>query len=225
MLAALLTECSHFCAQPDDSCLDQCLRAVHRMDAQGLEVTLQRAAALLGSAELIDQVLVPLLQNIGVRWREGELRPAHEHMATALVRTFLGRMLEAFQPSALAPRLIVTTPAGQVHELGALVVAVTAASTGWRAFYLGPNLPAFEIAGAAHHTGAKAVAMSIVYPPDDPRLEQEIVGLRRYVGRDIPILVGGPSAAAYRSALDLAAAIHVPDIRALRDELDALGVL
>ncbi len=202
--------------------LEECLRCVERLDARGLEDALTRAAALMGMASFIDRLLQPLLQSIGERWRAGELRPANEHLATAIVRTFLGRMLDSFQPTAQAPRLIVTTPAGQMHELGALVVAVTAASAGWRVLYLGPNLPAEEIAGAAHQSGARAVALSIAYPPDDPRMQQEMTGLRKYIGQEIPILAGGRAAAAYQATLDSIAAIQVPDIQILRAELDAL---
>ena len=202
--------------------LDECLRAVERLDAQGLEDTLARAAALLGSAALIDRVLQPFLYSIGERWRAGEVRPAHEHMASAIVRTFLGRMLDAFQPDAPAPRLVVTTPVGQMHELGALIAAVTAASEGWRVLYLGPNLPAEEIAGAAHQAGAKAVVLSIVYPPDDPRMDQEIVALRKFLGQEMPIVVGGRSATAYRAALESIRAISIADVHIFRMELEAL---
>lgn len=202
--------------------LDECLLAVEQLDAMGLEDTLRRAAAMLGVASLIDQVLLPLLNSIGERWREGEVRPAHEHVATAIVRTFLGRMLDAFQPAAQAPLLIVTTPIGQIHELGALIVAVTAASAGWRVMYMGPNLPAEEIAGAARQSGAKAVALSIVYPPDDPRLDQEIIGLRKYLGQNFPILAGGRAAVAYRDTLESIRAIHISEIQILRTELEAL---
>ena len=202
--------------------LDECLSAVERLDAQGLEDTLARAAALLGSAALIDRVLQPLLYSIGERWREGEVRPAHEHMASAIVRTFLGRMLDAFQPDAPAPRLVVTTPVGQIHELGALVAAVTAASEGWRVLYLGPNLPAEEIAGAAHQASARAVVLSIVYPPDDPRMDQEMVALRKFLGQEMPIIVGGRSATAYKAVLESIRAVSITDAHIFRTELEAL---
>ena len=67
-----------------------------------------------------------------------------------------------------APVLVVATPAGQVHELGALLVGATAANLGWQVTYLGASLPAAEIAGAAQQRRARAVALSLVYPEDDP---------------------------------------------------------
>jgi methanogenic corrinoid protein MtbC1 len=204
------------------SFLADSLRAIENLDAACLEDALARAAALLGSAALIDRVLQPLLQNVGNRWREGALRCAHEHLATAAVRTLLGRMLDSFQPDEQAPRLIATTPAGQIHELGALFAAVAAASEGWRPVYLGPNLPAAEIAGAAHQANAKAVALSLVYPPDDPRMPDEMAALRKGVGPAIAILAGGRAAAAYRQVLESVDAVVVADLAMLRRELEAL---
>jgi hypothetical protein len=43
----------------------------------------------------------------------------------------------------------------------------------WQASYLGASLPAAEIAGAARQRRARAVALSLVYPEDDLRLENE----------------------------------------------------
>ncbi|HLK59952.1 MAG TPA: MerR family transcriptional regulator [Chthonomonadaceae bacterium] len=207
---------------PMASHLEASLHAVEGLDAESLEYHLTRAAALLGAAALIEQVILPLLQRMGDQWREGELRPAQEHMATAILRTFLGRTLASFQPPALAPRLIVTTPVGQLHELGALIAAVTAASEGWRVLYLGPNLPAEEVAGAVHQANAAAVALSLVYPPDDPRLVQELVSLRTYLGPERSVFVGGRAATAYRTTLDAMGFLHIEDMQALRGRLEAL---
>ena len=74
--------------------------------------------------------------------------------------------------------LVVATPAGQIHELGALLVGAAAANLGWHVTYLGASLPAAEIAGAARQNRARAVALSLVYPEDDPRLEGELTRLR-----------------------------------------------
>jgi len=212
----------HTAATTSVSYLEECLHAVAELDGGALEYGLTRAAALLGAVAMIDRVALPLLTHIGENWRDGEIRPAHEHMATAIIRTFLGNMLASFQPSAHAPRLIVTTPIGQLHEIGALVAAITAASEGWKALYLGPNLPAEEIAGAFHQTGARAVALSIVYPPDNPRLDHELGMLRERLGQATPIIAGGHAAKAYGATLRIIGAIQLQDLPALRKELEAL---
>ena len=59
---------------------------------------------------------------------------------------------------------MIATPIGQLHDLGATMIGAAAANVGWRTVYLGPGLPAQEIAGAVKSCGAIAVALSLVYP-------------------------------------------------------------
>jgi len=121
-----------------------------------------------------------------------------------------------------APVLIVATPAGQVHELGALLVAATAVHCGWRVTYLGASLPAAEIAGAAQLSRARAVALSLVYPEDDPQLEGELVRLREALPPQTALLVGGRAMSAYPKALDKTDAVMIDTLVQLGSILDDL---
>jgi methanogenic corrinoid protein MtbC1 len=199
-----------------------CLSAAQRLDIHDLETQLDRASVALSRHNLLEKLLVPLMQRIGELWQSGELRPVHEHMASAVVRSFLGSMRAAYHAAATAPQLIVTTPARQLHELGALIAAATAASEGWQVTYLGADLPAEEIAAAVVQKGARAVALSVVYPPDDPMLADEIRRLRRLLPRHVDLIVGGRSAHSYASVLDEVNAHRVESLRELREELDLL---
>ena len=199
-----------------------CLAAVEHLDTEALESALAHAAVTLGQTALIEQVIIPLLYKIGELWRDGELRVAHEHLASAVVRTFLGNVKGSCIPSSVAPNLVVATPVGQMHELGALVVAATAVSEGWRVTYLGTNLPAEEIAGAAQQSQARAVALSLVYPTDDPRVRGELEHLRRYLAREIAILVGGRASEHYEDVLRTVGATRLDDMRSLRTYLETL---
>lgn len=87
-------------------------------------------------------------------------------------------------------------------SFGAVLVAAAAGGHGWRVTYLGTGLPAVEIAGSALRTGARAVALSIVYPADDPNLAHELTALRRYLPAGTTVIAGGRSAPAYCIALE-----------------------
>ncbi len=151
------------------------------------------------------------------------MRPAHEHLASAVLLRVLGKLVEAAEPSGAAPNLVVATPAGQQHEFGALFAAATAAAEGWRVTYLGSDLPAEDIAAAASETGAEAVALSIVYVTDQRRMEDELRTLRRRLQPDVPILVGGAAIASYKSVLDEIGARQVSDMAELRSALAELS--
>ena len=200
--------------------LDACYAAAERLDSNAFQAALDRASVSLSRPALMEEVIVPLMHRIGDAWRGGKLRPAHEHLASALVRSFVGGLDGAFHAAEDAPELVVTTPAGQLHEIGALLAAVTAASEGWRATYLGPSLPSEEIAAAVRQKGARAVALSLIYPVDDPHMRAELARLAQLLGPSIPILVGGRAAPSYRSFIEEAGARYLPDIQSLRSELE-----
>lgn len=199
-----------------------CLESVQELDGGRLVGELMDASAQLGRQTLIEDLLVPLMQRIGDLWRQGVLRPAHEHLATAVVKTLLCGLQGGSRTPRSAPCLAVATPAGQFHELGALLVAATAAAEGWHVLYLGPNLPAEEIAQVAREVGARAVALSLTYPADDPRLGEELEHLRRRLDGGIALIVGGQAAGPYAPALERIGALRPSDLGGLRDALGGL---
>jgi len=198
------------------------LEAIERLDGPALADVLERAHAELDAEKLITRVLSPLLHEIGERWRRGVLRPMHEHLASSVIRTFTSQLSWERPPAPDAPHLVVTTPAGQRHENGALFAAVVAAAEGWRVTYLGADLPAGEISAAAQGLGARGVALSLVYPTDDPKVGEELRELRRRLGPEVPLLVGGQAASAYAEELQAAGATLVADLGHLDKTLEQL---
>ena len=184
-----------------DELLGAALQAVADLDASLFEGLLAKASVSLSRPVLRRDLLQPLLVEIGDRWRSGDLRIAHEHMATAMVKTFVAGLGQGHAAAPGAPALVVTTPTGQRHELGALMAASQALEAGWNVLYLGPDLPAEEIAAAVQQSGARAVLLSLVYPAADPATMEQLRLLRRFVGQGVPILAGGQAAPSYQAAL------------------------
>lgn len=200
--------------------LNEGVAAVKALDARALEETLKSAATELGAQGLLQRVVAPLIVSLGDLWRDGVLTAAHEHFASAVIRIFLGQAAKPFGGTESAPVLVVATPAGQIHELGALLVGAAAANLGWHVTYLGASLPAAEIAGAARQNRARAVALSVVYPEDDPRLEGELTRLREALPPEVTLLVGGRATPAYHDALKKIGAVQMNDLAQLYNALD-----
>ncbi len=200
----------------------ECLQAVRRLDAKALEQSLQGALVTLGHQGFLQVVLAPLSEEIGTRWREGTITAAHEHFFSAAAKVFLGRVSKQFAAESGAPNLISCTPLGQLHELGAFMVGAAATNLGWRVAYLGAALPAAEIAGAALQNQAAVVALSIIYPEDDPDLPEELLRLRHALPNETSIIVGGRAAPAYANSLKRIRALMVTSLADCCDVLDRL---
>jgi DNA-binding transcriptional MerR regulator/methylmalonyl-CoA mutase cobalamin-binding subunit len=202
--------------------LEEALDAAERLDPRALEETLSRARLSLSRPALLEEFVVPLVQRVGDCWRDGKLRISHEHLVTAALRSFLARLQEASPPPTGAPVLIASTPTGQVHELGLLAASAVAADHGWDVVYLGPDVPAEEIASAALAREARAVALSLVYPADDRQMGDVLAQLRALLPAGVEIVVGGRSAESYAEGLQRIGAHMVTDLRELRTRLEQL---
>ena len=199
------------------------MEAVRAMDAERLEAAFRRTALERSAHDLIEGVVSPLLRRVGEAWERGEVTPAQEHLASGVVSRTLGWVLASFRADVGAPLAVAATPSGQRHALGALLAAATAAARGWRISYLGADLPGEEIAAAARRTGARAVILSLVYPPADASLAGELRALRAGLPAGTALLVGGQAAPGYADALEEAGARVLGGYDELREELDALA--
>ena len=202
---------------------DACLDAIKSLNQQKLEEELTRSALSLGHQGMIIKVVAPLVQNLGQLWREGEITAAHEHFASALIRTFLANISKPFAITDTAPGIVISTPVGQLHELGAVLASASASSLGWRVTYLGINLPASEIAGAIVQNKARVLGLSIVFPENDPNLSDELRRLRSFLPDHVKIVVGGRASNAYQAALKDIGAYVCMDINEYYGVLERLA--
>jgi methanogenic corrinoid protein MtbC1 len=199
-----------------------CLSAVLNLDPDGLARFYDQAAIDLTRPALLKDVIFPLFEEIGNLWRTGSLKIVNEHMATSVTRTFLLNMLRATEISDSAPRIFIATMVGQRHDLGALTIALTAAEYGWQAIYYGPNLPAEEIAAAVKKCAARALAISITHLLDQHPLIDELRKLRRYVGKEVALFIGGRAVGDHTLISDEINAKYLKDIDQFSEELNLL---
>lgn len=202
-----------------DEFLESAKAAVVSLNDANLEIILSEAKFNLSRPVLLEKLVGPLMTWIGEQWESGEIRIGHEHMASGVVRDFLStlRMVEDLPNDA--PVIVVTTPSGQAHEIGALLAATVASSMGWCDVYLGPNLPAQEIANVAINRKAPVIALSICMFMANSRVLLELEELRKFVGDNIPIVAGGRGANRIQSQLKEIGILYLDSFPEFRDYL------
>jgi DNA-binding transcriptional MerR regulator len=210
-------------SDPGDRTADivSALDAVLEFDEEGLRSQLDRAEAGMGRVPYMERFLTPLLRAIGDSRARGTMQPAHEHLATKEVRDQLSRMI-AGPASETSPRLVVATLSGQLHDLGTLMVSVAASELGWNVSCPGSSLAPEEISAAVSATKALAVAISLVYPEEDPRVVVAIDLLRRYLPSRTALLLGGRAVPAYRARIRSSGTYFGESLTELTNLLDTI---
>lgn len=194
-------------------------RALARYDLNEIEQTLNRYAVLLPPRELVFKVVLPLLRELGMRWQNGSIRPSHEHMVSAIVRSVLGGLLRTGTRSNVRPAIVLATLPGEPHELGLLCTALLASSSGLGAIYLGASLPEDDIAHAVSVTGARIVVVSsTIAGATSPTAVKR---LARAISRG-ELWIGGPGASLLMTAAGERGR-HVKSLDEAGDLLTALG--
>ena len=203
--------------------IEKCYAAVLGFDAKLLEAHFENALVELGSEAFIEHLLTPLLTQIGEGWKDGELRSVHEHMASSVIRSLTYILRNNTPCSANAPRMIVTTPMGQLHELGAMLAAIMAEFSGWQVTYLGADFPAEEIAMAVKYVDARALTISLSFASDDHIVHKELRRLKKLIGNDVTLIVGGRAAGHFQGLLNEIGVLAIQNYQHFRDILKQLA--
>jgi DNA-binding transcriptional MerR regulator/methylmalonyl-CoA mutase cobalamin-binding subunit len=207
---------------PSTRYVSKALAAVAELDPIALDGVLRQATFALGARLFVGGVLTPVLEQIGSRWRAGDLMPAHEHAASVVIRRLIDWIGLDADPGGAAPRIVIATPAEEQHEFGAMLAGASARGVGWQVTYLGRDLPVDDIAVAARQTKADCVALSLVYPAAAGQFITSLPLLRRQLGEDMPILVGGAAAVRLAPELETYGARVMPDLYTFAAALEEL---
>ena len=196
--------------------------ALQKYDATAIDQQISRLASVLPPLELLRDVLMPVLAQVGDDWHRGPSRIAHEHLMSATIRNILGSFLRLYARPEVSPRLLFATPAGERHEIGTLGAAMLAASSGLGVAYLGPDLPARDIVESVRPAGAQVLVLGLTATSAGNARERELRTIVRDLPKEIELWVGGLGAVRY-TALISPRGLVVPDYNAYQQELVRVG--
>jgi MerR family transcriptional regulator, light-induced transcriptional regulator len=199
------------------------LSAIDRFDYAEAERELTRLATLLSPRDLVHNVVVPLMREVGDQWHIGKLTIAQEHMVSSILRNLLGALVRLYRRTSASRVVLLATPSGEQHEFGILAAAMLAAGSGLGTVYLGASLPAKEIVGAARKTSAQAVVLGLKIMSGKKQSINEL----RYIAQNIPdtteMWVGGTVSGEIERELKDTRVIILKDFSDLETNLARLG--
>lgn len=91
--------------------------------------------------EIGEQIITPVLVEIGERWHAGKLSITREHFATGYIQQHLLSILRGTRSNPNGESVWIACAPEEQHEVGAILLAVYLKRAGFQVKYLGANLP------------------------------------------------------------------------------------
>lgn len=155
------------------------------------------------AVDIYVDVFAAAMHEVGKLWEANKITVAQEHMATAITQYAIASVYPKIVSSE--PRrgqMIVTGVCGELHQIGANLVADAMESRGWSVRFLGSNIPHHSIVQAVEESSADVLCISTTIVANLPSASNLIRSVRARLGERAPrIILGG---AAYRIAPDFA---------------------
>jgi DNA-binding transcriptional MerR regulator/methylmalonyl-CoA mutase cobalamin-binding subunit len=199
------------------------LAALERYDIAGAERQLARLAAVLSPREMVREVALPLMRQVGDAWDRGNLTVGQEHIASGLLRNLMGALVRLHAPRDGRPAVLLATPPGERHEFGILAAAMLAAAGGLGIVYLGTDLPAADILQTSRRAAVRAVILGLTGAGGEAGALAAAGAVARELPRGVELLVGGMQSPALAERVRATGATPVASFDELEDALRRLG--
>lgn len=165
----------------------------------------------LSVTEVYEKVLAPAQQELGRLWHLNESTVAEEHFATATTHMVVSMLYPHLPRRAPNGRTaLCASVQGNAHDIGVRMIADHLEMDGFKAVYLGANVPIPDLVLGIGDFGVNVLALSAGLGTHLPALKDTIEAVRAsHPG--VKIMVGGGAFAAAggpRIALDMGADAH-----------------
>ena len=143
--------------------LSELLRGEKKLATQHV---LAAAEAGMPLARIHLEILQPVQREIGRLWQHNLVSVAQEHYCTAVTQYLMSVLLgrQAAVP-ANGRTLVVTCIAGDLHDMGARVIADSFELAGWNVFFIGANAPGRGVISTVLEQKADVLAISATMAP------------------------------------------------------------
>lgn len=164
--------------------------AAAAMDPAGVGRILDERFALASFESVVDDWLMPALEEVGLAWADGRISVAGEHLVAHAVLRRLAAAYDAAASRPDGPTVIIGLPAGSHHELGIFAFAVALRRRGLNTVYLGPDLPSPAWSATLTVHSARCAVLSAPSRADVPAARELVESLLS--GHDeVLVVVGG----------------------------------
>ncbi len=161
----------------------QALAIVHEVVRQGARVE-----------EVYLDVITPVMRELGRMWHLNQITVGQEHYCTAVAQMVMAQLFplvfDGDRPAA--GRVVAVCVAGELHEIGARMVADLFEMNGWDTVFLGADVPRASIVDTLVETEADVLAISATLAANLGQVTDLIEAVRADPAcAGVRVLVGG----------------------------------
>ena len=175
----------------EEAFADKVLKTLQMHNLPMLSKLLRDSMYQQGLQVFVQLTLPALNAQIGNKWLNGDLKIFEEHLYTQTVEELLQGSLAAINDSQGSPRILCTTPPGELHTIGLQMAKVFLSLHGALCIGLGAQTPAQDIAEAAVALAVDIVGISFSLSYATTKALRFLRDLRSRLPPSILIWAGG----------------------------------
>jgi 5-methyltetrahydrofolate--homocysteine methyltransferase len=189
------------------------------------EVTQRALADGNPAEEVLNAGLIKAMEQIGVRFRNGEIYIPEVLVAAHAMQAGLGvlRPILAKATGRKTTKVVLGTVKGDMHDIGKNLVGMMLEGGGFEVIDLGVDIPEARFIKAAQDSGAKVIAMSALLTTTMMQMKVTIEALKAAGLKDVRVIVGGAPVTA-EFAARIGADGYASDAGTVVDKVKALLV-
>jgi methanogenic corrinoid protein MtbC1 len=132
------------------------------------------------------------LYEIGRLWETNQITVADEHMGTAITQYVMSNLYQYLERAdKQRGKVVMTGVQGELHQVGANMVADVLEADGWDVMFLGTNVPAEGVIQSIRKHGADLFGISSTMLFNIPKVIELTDAVRKEFGDSVRILLGG----------------------------------
>ncbi|WGK94504.1 MULTISPECIES: MerR family transcriptional regulator [Flavobacterium] len=132
--------------------------------------------------EIFYEVLVPLMQELGVLWQTDTISPAHEHFITFLIKQKLliqTEQLQVLKPTKTDKIFVLSLPMNEIHELGLMYLNYEILAKGYKTIYLGESMPISNLKDLKRHFDSIVFVSYLTVQPDRETVNDYVLEMKK----------------------------------------------
>jgi methanogenic corrinoid protein MtbC1 len=157
-----------------------------------LEIIMDAYRGGYGIPGIYMDVFQEALYEIGRLWETNQITVADEHMGTAITQYVMSNLYQYLEiADEQRGKVVMTGVQGELHQVGANMVADVLEADGWDVMFLGTNVPAEGVIQAIRKHGADLFGISSTMLFNIPKVVDLAELVHKEFGDSVRIMLGG----------------------------------